>query len=200
MSSFVRFSTHNLTKPAAVLFVAAVMGLVFSSSTVFSGGKNKGRGRSSEKRPAVFFVTHAPVETILTTPGSAGHSLGDERVLPATPIFDEDGIEVGRLDAELLTSSVDYPSAGDEIRMSRLNFVFGEGDQHFSGSADQILVSGSGYYPGDQSTIATGTALVRPVVGGSGAFHGVSGSALTEHLQDGSWRHTFQLEFPDYDR
>lgn len=200
MSSIVRFSVNNLRKPAAFLIAVAVVGVLCCSSTVFSGGRDKGRGRSSEKRPAVFFVTHAPVETILTTPGSTGHSLGDERVLPATPIYDEDGTEVGRLDAELLTSSVDYPSAGDEIRMSRLNFVFGEGNAHLAGSADQIIVSGSGYYPGNESTIATGAALVRPVIGGSGAFHGASGSAFTEHFQDGSWRHTFELDLPERDR
>ena len=141
----------------------------------------------------VFTVTHAPVATLLITAGSPGHTLGDLRVLPATPILDTTGAEVGRLDAQLLTTSIDYPTAGDEVRMTTLNFVFGEGTQDLSGSADQLVVSGSGYYPGTSSTIATGTTLIRPITGGSGKFSGAGGWAESEHLLDGSWRHTFHL-------
>ena len=141
----------------------------------------------------VFSVTHAPVATILVTAGSTGHTLGDLRVLPATPTLDTNGTDVGRLDAQLLTTSIDYPTAGDEVRMTTLNFVFGEGTQDLSGSADQLVVSGSGYYPGTSSTIAVGAALIRPITGGSGKFSGAGGWAESEHLQDGSWRHTFHL-------
>ena len=143
-----------------------------------------------------FSVTHAAVQTLLVTPGSSGSRLGDFRVLPATPIRDTAGLISGRLDATLTTTSVDFPAAGDEVRMGQLNFVFGAGDGQFAGSADQILVSGSGFYPGISSTIATGSTLVRPIIGGSGQYSGAIGSVRSEHLADGSWRHTFDFFVP----
>lgn len=143
-----------------------------------------------------FAVTHAAVQTLLVTPGSTGNRLGDLRVLPATPVLDVAGVVIGRLDATLTTTSVDFPSATDEVRMSHLNFVLGTGDRQFAGSADQILVAGSGFYPGISSTIATGSTLVRPIIGGSGQYSGAIGSARSEHLADGSWRHTFDFLVP----
>ena len=80
--------------------------------------------------------------------------------------------------------------------MSQLNFVFGTGDGQFAGSANQILVAGSGFYPAASSTIATGSNLVRPIIGGSGPYYGATGSAVSEHLPDGSWRHTFEFVVP----
>ena len=62
---------------------------------------------------------------------------------------------------------------------------------------DQVIVTGSGYYPGDQSTIAVGAVLVRPIVGGSGAYAGASGWAESSHLEDGSWRHTLYIVMPE---
>ncbi len=141
-------------------------------------------------------MTHAPVKTLLVTPGSPGHQLGDLRVLPATAIQDLNGATVGRMDACLTTTSVDYPGVGDEVRMGNLYFVFGTGESHLAGSANQLLVAGSGFYPGTSSTIATGATLVRPIIGGSGQYSGAIGSATSEHLANGSWRHTFDFLVP----
>ena len=143
-----------------------------------------------------FSVTHAAVQTLLATPGSSGGRLGDIRVLTATAIRDTAGLIIGRLDATQTTTSVDFPAAGDEVRMSQLNFVFGTGDGQFTGSADQILVAGSGFYPSISSTIATGSTLVRPIIGGSGQYLGAIGSVRSEHLADGTWRHTFDFLVP----
>jgi hypothetical protein len=140
-----------------------------------------------------FSVRHGAVVTQLATAGSTGHQLGDLRVLPATPITRESGMVVGRLDAQLVTTSIDDPTLGDEVRMSTLNFVFGEGTGHLSGSADQLLVSGSGYYPSSLSTIPVGNALIRPIVGGSGIYAGATGWAKTEHFLDNTWQHTFYV-------
>jgi len=140
-----------------------------------------------------FSVRHGAVATQLATAGSTGHQLGDLRVLTATPITRESGMVIGRLDAQLLTTSIDYPTPGDEVRMSTLNFVFGEGIGHLSGSADQLIVSGSGYYPSSQSTIPVGNALVRPITGGSGIYAGATGWAKTEHFLDNTWQHTFYM-------
>lgn len=141
-------------------------------------------------------VLHGPATTRLVTAGSSGHALGDLRVLPAKQTYDPRGVPLGHLDAQLLTTSVDYPNEGDEVRMTVLNFVFGEGDGYLAGSPDQIIVSGSGYYPLLQGTIASGLQLVRPIIGGSGRYAGAAGSAISEHLGDDSWRHTLQLLKP----
>lgn len=153
-------------------------------------GHGSGQNGAYERR---FTVTHGPAVTQMVTAGSTGHQLGDLRVLPAMPIANTNGAMIGRLDAQLVTTSIDYPVVGDEVRMSVLNFVFGEGNANLAGSADQLQVSGSGYYPSSQSTIPVGQALVRPITGGSGAYAGASGWARTEHLADNTWRHTFFL-------
>ena len=173
-----------------------VVSVVITASVLAGSGEKPGLTpprESTGHHERVFAVTHAAVATLLVTGGSSGHQLGDLRVLPATPILDDDSATVGRLDATLLTTTINYPVVGDEVRMSTLNFVFGEGDAQLSGSADQLIVSGSGYYPGTQSTIATGSALIRPITGGSGRFAGATGWAKSEHLADGTWRHTFHL-------
>lgn len=173
-----------------------VVSVVITASVLAGSGEKQGLTSPRETtshRERIFAITHAAVATLLVTAGSSGHQLGDLRVLPATPILDDDSAIVGRLDATLFTTSINYPVAGDEVRMSTLNFVFGEGDAQLSGSADQLIVSGSGYYPGTQSTIAPGSALIRPITGGSGRFAGANGWAKSEHLADGTWRHTFHL-------
>jgi hypothetical protein len=145
----------------------------------------------------VFSVTHAAVTTDLVTPGSDGHQLGDVRVNVATPTYDEQGEMVGRYDAMLITTSIDYPARGDEVRMVQLNFVFGDAQaDQLAGSADQLIVSGSGFYPAGGSTFVAGAALVRTIAGGSGDYAGATGWAESEHLQDGSWRHTFHVLQP----
>jgi len=176
--------TASITKITSVAMLVLMAGLCVPSAHA---------DRQAGPSTRVFSVTHGPVTTHLTTPGSVGHQLGDLRVLPATPIYNRVLAEVGRLDATLITTSIDYPGPGDEVRMTNLNFVFGAANGHLAGSADQIVVSGSGYYPSSQSTIAAGLSLVRPIVGGSGRYAGANGWAVTEHLGDDSWRHTFHL-------
>ena len=177
-----------------VHWLALVAGLIAAIPALAAGDKLPPPTANGAARALV--VTHGPVATQLTTPGSDGHQLGDQRVLTATPIFDRRAREVGRLDAQLLTTSIDYPASGDEVRMTTLNFVFGDSSGLLAGSPDQIIVSGSGYYPRQQGTIAGGLDLMRPIIGGSGRFSGASGSALTEHLGDDSWRHTLRFILP----
>jgi quercetin dioxygenase-like cupin family protein len=132
-------------------------------------------------------VTHGPVVTTLTTAGSDGHQLGDLRVV-SIPLTGSDGSEAGRIDASLLTTSIDATGPGDEVRISTLVFTLGDDP------ADQVVVMGTGIYPAAGSTIAVDSTVVRPIVGGSGAFAGATGWAETEHLDDDSWRHTLHLE------
>lgn len=185
------FSRCLLTFAGATL-LAFTLAATGASADTPPQGQGQGPGNVAQHERS-FTVAHGPAVTQLTTAGSTGHQLGDLRVLPAMPITNANGAIVGRLDAQLVTTSVDYPTFGDEVRMSVLNFVFGEGTANFAGSADQLQVSGSGYYPSTQSTIPVGEALVRPITGGSGVYAGASGWARTEHLADNTWRHTFYL-------
>lgn len=180
----------RLRDRATQLYAILLFALVAAPPGI--AGTAKGAGDPRAER--VFTVTHAAVATLLVTSGSDGHQLGDLRVLTATPIVNTKGTIVGRLDAQLVTTTIDFPGPGDQVRMSTLNFVFGRTtNAQLAGAADQIIVSGSGFYPADQSTIATGSMLVRPITGGSGSFAGASGWARSEHLTDGTWRHTFHL-------
>ena len=196
MSDSLRSPMSRTLRKASALVGFGLLGFMLAATTESAGAVDQPQGQSGDRevRPErIFSVTHPSVATLLVTAGSQGHQLGDLRVLPATPIAGASGAVIGRLDAQLLTTSINYPALGDEVRMSTLNFVFGQGTANLAGSADQLIVSGSGYYPGDQSTIPVGDALIRPITGGSGAYAGASGWAKSEHFLDGSWRHTFYL-------
>jgi quercetin dioxygenase-like cupin family protein len=134
-------------------------------------------------------VHHGPVEVVLGDSSSDGHQVGDVRVT-SVATTNADGGELGRLDATLTTTGIDAPAIGDESRIGVLVFSFGD-----SGS-DQITVEGSAHYPAQGATIATGESAVRPILGGSGRLAGATGSAVTEHLDDGSWVHTLTLQNP----
>jgi hypothetical protein len=132
----------------------------------------------------VFAVTHAATDTSLVTAGSNGHRLGDMRVV-SLAIRDAAGA-TGRLDSVLVTTAIDSPSPGDEVRIGQLVFTFAD-------AADQIYVAGAAVYPAMGSTIKVASSVVRPILGGSGKYAGASGWCESEHLPDGSWRHTFHL-------
>jgi len=151
------------------------------------------RGRWTPGTSATLSVYHGPVEVTLTNADSDGHRLGDLRVT-SVPTTDADGETVGRLDATLTTVAIDTPAVGDELRTSALVFTFDVGDE------SQVVVQGSAHYPGQGATIATGDTTARPIVGGSGRFAGVSGEAVTEHFEDGSWVHRLTLQRPRADR
>jgi quercetin dioxygenase-like cupin family protein len=138
-------------------------------------------------RGRALVVLHGPVSIVLTDEASDGHQVGDLR---ATSIAttDADGEPIGRLDATLTTTAVDVPAQGDEIRISTLVFSFGEDGR------SQVVVGGSAVYPADGPTLAVGAVTTRPIQGGSGRFAGATGSAVSEHLEDGSWRHTLHLQ------
>jgi hypothetical protein len=150
-------------------------------------------GRWTPGTPAALSVYHGPVEVTLSDADSDGHRLGDLRVT-SVPTTDADGETVGRLDATLTTVAIDTPADGDELRTSVLVFTFDVADE------SQVVVQGSAHYPGQGATIATGDTTVRPIVGGSGRFAGVSGEAVTEHFEDGSWVHRLTFQRPRADR
>ena len=132
-------------------------------------------------------VLHGPVAIVLTDEASDGHQVGDLRAA-SIATTDADGNPLGRLDATLTTTAVDVPAPGDEVRISTLVFSFGDD------GTDQVVVGGSAVYPAQGPTLEVGAVTTRPIQGGSGRFSGVTGSAVSEHLADGSWRHTLNLQ------
>ena len=149
------------------------------------------RASGSDERDLVFSVFHGPVTSVLANPDSDGHQLGDLRVV-SLPTEYGSGRSAGRLDATLITTSIDTPEPNDETRISNLIFVFGSG-------VDQIVVNGSGFYPGAGGTIDLDSTLIRPITGGSGVFAGTTGWAETRHFTDDTWQHTFHLQTPEED-
>ena len=121
----------------------------------------------------------APVGTI---PGAAD-GVGTLRLFHADATFE--GIGSGSFEATMTTTSVDE-AAGAETRITRIVFVL-------DGTDDQLIIEGSSIYPAAGSTIAVSNTVTRPVIGGSGVWSGARGSAVTTHLEDGSWTHVFTL-------
>jgi hypothetical protein len=131
-----------------------------------------------------FTLFHPEVVTTLVTKQSNGHQLGDIRVT-SIPVSNSSGIIVGRMDAMLITTSVDQPAQGDETRISELVFTLNDGSA--------LIIGGAGHYTAQGSTLNRGAKLVRPIKGGSGQFSGVRGSAESIHNESGGWSHVFQI-------
>lgn len=171
-------------RPSAsrLLAIVAVIALALVALTPAAFAHGRGAMEAS------FTVTHDAVQTTLTNPGSDGHQLGDLRVT-SIPVAVEGTDQVGQLDSTLTTVGIDQPNPGDEVRISVLIFSFND-------YADQIVVNGTAAYPKAGSTLAQGVVVSRPITGGTGAFAGATGWAESEHLEDGTWRHTFHLAGP----
>ena len=131
-------------------------------------------------------VTHAAITATLIDNGVPGASVGDVRLFEVATAV-KGSRSPGRMDAALTTTGSDVPEPGAEIRMAQLIFTF-------RSARDQIVVSGVSVYPAAGSTIATDSATIRPIVGGSGAYSGARGWCESFHLADGTWRHVFHLE------
>lgn len=173
--------------PTSAILVAA-LALILGLMGPVAAQTDLDRPERSEKNaPSALAVYHGPVVVSLADADSDGHQLGDLRVA-SVATTNADGRPMGRLDATLTTTAVDFPAEGDEIRTSTLVFSF-DGD----GGSSQVVVGGSAEYPAQGPTIATGDTTIRPIIGGSGRFTGASGSARTVHLEDGSWVHYLEL-------
>lgn len=92
------------------------------------------------------------------------------------------------LAAMLTTVATDMPG-NQEVRASDLTFVFGNPN-------DQLVVGGVGLYPAAGATLAVGTRLIRPVVGGSGKYAGAIGEAVSTNLGANGWTHVFKIRLP----
>ena len=138
-----------------------------------------------------FSIFGDAVQVFLTNPHSDGRQLGDLRV-GAEDIQYASGDHAGDVNATMLTTSLDLPEPGDEVRLVTLAFRFGDG-------ADQIVVQGATSFLGAEPTIDRNQSTIRPITGGSGRFSGAGGWSETIHLGDGTWKNTFHLLMPERD-
>ena len=115
--------------------------------------------------------------------GIAGSTRGDQRFFHV-PATSPDG---GLLTGSLTVVAPDKPKIGEELRRSDLVFQFGAVE-------DQMVVGGVAVYEIADPTLALGKVVIRPILGGSGAYAGAAGWVETTHNADGTWVHIFHYK------
>lgn len=118
--------------------------------------------------------------------GPAGDSAGDQRIWEFGGATAEG--EPVLMDWVMTTTGQPQAATGVEHRMTSAVFSFG------SATSDRILIQGIGLYPTQGSTVKIDATLERAVIGGTGKYSGARGTVVTTHLQDGTWRHVFNLQ------
>jgi hypothetical protein len=129
-------------------------------------------------------VTHGPVNLVYTDLGATGPSVGDS--YSANVPAKGPGPSLARVVGTLTTVAEDTPIRGKEIRTTKLVFIFSNPD-------DQIEIGGASTYSKTAPTRPKASTTIRPIVGGSGAYAGASGWAVSVHYKNGNWSHTFHL-------
>lgn len=135
---------------------------------------------------STFTVSHGktpdPVYVDLGTPGD---SVGDQRIWNFSGQSDDRQSVV--MDWLMTTTRLADGKVELERRVALGIFTFGQD------GADSLLIQGVGLYPPAGSTVKVDTSLERAVIGGTGKFSGASGSVVSIHLDDGTWKHEFRL-------
>ena len=136
---------------------------------------------------STFTVTHGQVPTpTYIDLGDSGQSVGDQRIWHYDGQDDKNG-KVTMDWVMTTTATANKP----EILESRITL----GIFSFSTEAkDRILIEGIGLYPPSGSTLKADVTLERAIIGGTGRFAGASGSIVSTHLDDGTWKHVFRIE------
>lgn len=131
-------------------------------------------------------VKHAEVEppTYLDL-GDEGPSVGDVRIFHFDGT-DDDGTVVST-DWTMTTTAVDTPETGVQVRLVTGVFAFGN-------DGDQLILQGTGLYPGEGATLKVSSSTIRSIIGGSGEFAGATGWVESIHHDDGTWSHTFHID------
>lgn len=162
-------SCHRSVRSAAM-----ALAIVFAATACSVGGSGE---------EANVTVTHGAVTPTAMVPGGPD-GIGTLRTFHAEVVADSGA--TGFFDATMITTAVDE-SAGTETRITTIVVALNDG-------ADQLILEGSAVYPVAGSTVVVDTTVVRPVIGGSGAYAGARGWAESTRLADDSWAHVFHLE------
>lgn len=118
--------------------------------------------------------------------GTPGESVGDERIWQFDAKTAEGETVV--MDWVMLTTGGVDGTPGLERRTTSAVFSFS------SGPNDRILIEGIGLYPSAAATAKVDATLERAIIGGTGKYAGARGTALSTHLEDGSWQHVLRVQ------
>ena len=118
--------------------------------------------------------------------GDSGQSVGDQRIWHYDGQDDKSAKVT--MDWVMTTTATTNAPNTFESRTTLGIFTFSSGTQ------DRILLQGIGFYPTSGSTLKAHTTLERAIIGGTGQFSGVSGSVVSTHLDDGTWKHEFRMD------
>ena len=133
-----------------------------------------------------FTVSHGEVAApIYIDMGDPGQSVGDQRIWHYDG-HDDKNAKV-TMDWVMTTTATTNKPDTFASRITLGIFTFGSGPQ------DRILLQGIGFYPTAGSTLKADTTLERAIIGGTGQFSGASGTVVTTHLDDGTWKHELQI-------
>ena len=136
---------------------------------------------------STFTVTHGkvPNPTYIDL-GDPGQSVGDQRIWHYDGQDDKDGKVT--MDWVMTTTATANKTETLESRITLGVFSLS------SETKDRILIEGIGLYPASGSTLKADATLERAIIGGTGRFSGASGSVVSTHLDDGTWKHVFHIE------
>lgn len=118
--------------------------------------------------------------------GPEGDSAGDQRIWEFAG--QTEAGEPVTMDWLMITTGQPETASGLENRLTSAVFSFG------SQTSDRILVQGIGLYPKQGSTVKVDATLERAIIGGTGKYAGATGTVITTHLEDGTWRHVLNIK------
>ncbi len=145
--------------------------------------------------------SNAPVQlTVFTDPSTAktitsvdippaGKSVGDAYYFNGTlrSMDATKGPIVGELFGSTTVVRLSPSEAtGQEQRLAYLVFTF-------NNNTDQIIVGSVSDYPAQGNTLKTNQSVVRPILGGTGKYVGISGQEVSTLNADGSFTHVFTI-------
>lgn len=158
----------------------AAVGLLLGPATV-------GADADTER---VIRVAHPAITATVIDVGPTGSSPGDLRTYWTKLTKPGRSPRIGFMSGSLLTTAVNRPRVGYELRTAALVFTIGA-------AANQLEVGGIAPYRQQAATLAEDESVIRPVVGGSGRYAGATGWCRSTHKVDGTWRHTFHIWLPE---
>jgi hypothetical protein len=125
------------------------------------------------------------INVAVTDESPKGASARDVRAF-VSPLIDESGAEVGRLDGMVVVTDVGKRDGGEDVeyRAGTIQFTLDEGNIVASG----IYVAPVG------KVVPASTGVERPIVGGTGKYAGASGVLTQTALEGDAYRNVLKFE------
>ena len=161
-------------------------GTPIAAGAVCVGLAVAGCGSSEEFESETLTFDSPSIEISVDDKPPKDASRGDSRAFNS-PLLDEDGEEVGRLDGTVLVTDVGKQGSEDvEYRAGTIQFTLDDGS---------IVASGVYVAPVGETYPAEG-GVSRPIVGGTDEYLNARGQVTQTPLGDGGYRSELELELP----